>query len=118
SLSELNRELKTAIASAAEIVSFFENGQEDAAYAHLSTLLDSVRIFSMIFSEDLGWAEVPNQGISRVELAAAMQRALPQLLAAKENGLWVFICDVIEYEISPILEAWQKLVERTHARIN
>ena len=118
SMTELEQELKTTLASTAEIIRLFENRQEEAAYAQLASLLDSVRIFFTIFSEDLGWAEIPNAEISREEFSAALERALTQLIAAQENRFWVSICDVIEYEINPILEAWQKLVEGTRARIN
>jgi macrodomain Ter protein organizer (MatP/YcbG family) len=118
SLSELDQELKAALASTGEIVTLFENRQEEEAYARLAALLDSVRIFFTIFSEDLGWAEVPDAEISREEYSAALERALTQLISAQENRFWVSICDVIEYEINPILEAWQKLAERTRARIN
>ncbi len=118
SLSELDQELKTTIASASEIVRLFENRKEEEAYARLASLLDSVRIFFTIFSEDLGWAQVPDAEISREEFSAALERALTQLIAAQENRFWVSICDVIEYEINPILEAWQKVAERTCARVN
>ena len=79
----------------------------------LAHLLDSVRIFFTIFSEDLGWIEPYNAEISRKESPAALERALTQLLNAQENHYWVSICDVLEYEIVPILESWQKLVEGT-----
>ena len=79
----------------------------------LGLLLDSVRIFFTIFSEDLGWIESPNAGISRKESSAALERALTQLVKAQENHYWVSICDVLEYELVPILEFWQKLVEET-----
>jgi hypothetical protein len=118
SLTELDHELKTAQAWAREIVTLFENRNEEEAYAQLSTLLDSIRIFFTIVSEDLGWADMPNAEISRGEYSAVLERALTQLIAAQENRFWVSICDVIEYEINPILEAWQKLVETTRARIN
>ena len=118
SFTELDHELKNAVLSAHEIVTLFENRNEEAAYARLATLLDSIRIFFTIFSEDLGWSEAPGAEISREEYSAALERALSQLIAAQENRFWVSICDVIEYEINPILEAWQKLVGTTRARVN
>ena len=49
---------------------------------------------------------------------AVLERALTQLITAQENRYWVSICDVLEYEIVPILESWQRLVERTREQIN
>jgi hypothetical protein len=118
SLTELDQELRAARAASAEIITLFENRKEEEAYARLAALLDSVRIFFTIFSEDLGWADMPDAEISQKEFSAVLERALTQLIAAQENRFWVSICDVIEYEINPILDAWLKLVERTHERIN
>ncbi len=118
SLSELETELKNACASVSEIIRLLENRKEDEAYGRLAVLLDSIRIFFTVFSEDLGWSEPPDAEISRKEFSAVLERALTQLIAAQENRYWVSVCDVLEYEITPILESWQKLVERTRAHIN
>jgi hypothetical protein len=117
SMTELDQELQTSIESAGEIVRLLENRKEEAAYNGLAQLLDSVRIFFTIFSEDLGWDEA-NAEISRAEISATLERALTQLIAAQENRYWVSICDVLEYEIVPILESWQNLVERTREHIS
>ncbi len=118
SLEELDHELKNALASTGEIVRLLENRKEEEAYNRLAQLLDSIRVFFTIFSEDLGWNEGPDAEISRPEVSAALERALTQLIAAQENRYWVSICDVLEYEITPILESWQKLVESTCVHSN
>ena len=118
SLEELDRELKMALASTGEIVRLLENRRQEEAYNRLAQLLDSIRTFFTIFSEDLGWNEQPDTEISRQEISAALERALSQLIAAQENGFWVSICDVLEYEITPILESWQNLVENTRVPVS
>jgi len=118
SLQELARELNTALESSHQIVRLLENRKEEEAYNLLAQLLDSIRIFFTVFSEDLGWVESPDAEISRQEFSAALEGALTQLISAQENHYWVAICDVLEYEINPILEAWQKLVEKTRVHIN
>lgn len=118
SLGELDQELKNTLVATKEIVRLLENRKEEEAYNKLASLLDSVRIFFTVFSEDLGWVEVADAELSRSEFSAALERALTQLIAAQENRYWVSICDVLEYEITPILESWQKLVERTRVHIN
>jgi hypothetical protein len=117
SLAELDLELKNAADKVGEIVRLLENRNEQEAYNHLAQLLDSVRMFFAIFSEELGWAEADAE-ISRKEFSAVLERALSQLIAAQENHYWVSICDVLEYEITPILESWQKLVVRTREQLN
>jgi hypothetical protein len=75
-------------------------------------------MFFTIFSEDLGWRESPDTQITRQQVSAALEGALTQLIAAQENRYWVSICDVLEYELTPILESWQKLVENTCVHTN
>src|SRR5260370_23176845 len=113
SMTELDQELTSSVESSSEIIRLLENRKEEEANNQLAHLLDSIRIFFTIFSEDLGWVEAPNAQISRKEISATLERVLTQLIAAQEKHYWVQICDVLEYEIVPILESWQDLVERT-----
>ena len=118
SLEQLDEELKAALAGCDVVVRLLENRNEQEAYDRLAQLLDSIRIFFAIFSEDLGWSEPLEAESSRQEVSATLERALKQLISAQENRYWVSICDVLEYEITPILETWQKLVARTREHIN
>jgi len=113
SMRDLDHEVKASLESVSQIIRLFENRKEEEAYRRLAQLLDSVRIFFTIFSEDLGWVEPHNTEISRREGSEALERALTRLVDAQENHYWVSICDVLEYEIVPILESWQQLVEGT-----
>ena len=115
-LTELDQELGAAIRSIAEIVRDFENRHNELAYGKLEVFVDGIKIFDKIFSDDLGWSDSLGT-LSRSELAAGLERALTQLTAAKESGFWVSMCDILEYEIAPILEAWRKIVERTGANL-
>ena len=118
SLEQLDEELKAALAGCDVVVRLLENRNEQEAYDRLAQLLDSIRIFFAIFSEDLGWSEPLEAESSRREVSAILERALKQLISAQENRYWVSICEVLEYEITPILETWQKLVARTREHIN
>lgn len=118
SLAELDRELESSLRGSQEIVRLFENRKEEDAYNRLAQLLESVRIFYTIFSEDLGWVEPADAEIPRREFPAALERTLTQLIPAQERRNWVSVCDVLEYEITPILESWHKLVARTREHLN
>jgi len=86
--------------------------------AVLNKLLESIRIFFTIFSEDLGWVEAPDAEIPRKEFSAVLERGLTQLIAAQERRNWISVCDVLEYEITPMLESWHKMVARTREHLN
>jgi len=118
SLAELERELNSALGSTQDIVRQFENRKEDDAYNQLAQLLESIRIFFTIFSEDLGWVEPTDAEISRKEFPTVLERGLTQLISAQERRNWISVCDVIEYEITPMLESWQKIVARTREHLN
>jgi hypothetical protein len=118
SLAELDKELNTALSASQQIVRVFENRKEEDAYNQLAQLLESIRIFFTIFSEDLGWVEPADAEISRMEFSTVLERGLSQLITAQERRNWISVCDVLEYEITPILESWQKIVERTREHLN
>jgi hypothetical protein len=110
-LGELQTEIAAALENTRDIIKQFENRSEDRAHTQLAHLLDSIRIFFSVFSEDLGWVDAPDN-------SANLESAIRQLIAAQENRFWVSICDVLEYEIVPILESWRETVERTRAHLH
>jgi hypothetical protein len=118
SLEELDRELQIALDAAQEVVQRLEKRNEEEGYNRLVQLLESIRVFFTIFSEDLGWVEPKDSEISRNEFSPMLERALTQLISAQETRNWVSVCDVLEYEITPILESWQSMVVRTREHIN
>ena len=118
SLEELDQELNGATVLSGAVIRLLESRNEEEAYNQLAELLDLIRIFYTVFSEDLGWDEVQDTDISRLKVSAALDHALTRLIAAQENRYWVAICDVVEYEIIPILESWQKLVEKSRVHIS
>jgi hypothetical protein len=109
--SELQTEIGLALETTRDIIKQFENRSDERANAQLAQLLDSIRIFFSVFSEDLGWVDAPDN-------TANLESAIRQLIVAQENRFWVSICDVLEYEIAPILESWRDTVERTRAEIH
>jgi len=110
-MSELQIEIDGALQNTRDIIKLFEDRSEERAHTQLAHLLDSIRIFFSVFSEDLGWVHAP-------ENTANLESAIRQLIAAQENRFWVSICDVLEYEIVPILESWRETVESTRAHLN
>jgi hypothetical protein len=116
SFAELETELRAALTTTREIIQRFEDRDEEGAYDHLAQLLDSVRIFYSLFSEDLGWAD--STEAERIQQTAALENAIKQLITAQENHFWVSVCDVLEYELTPVLEAWLSTAEKTCARVH
>src|SRR3989442_14327577 len=109
-MRDLDHEVKASLESVRQIIRLLENRREEEAYRRLAHLLDSVRIFFTIFSEDLGWIEPYNAQISRKESQSALERALTQFVKAHVNHYWVSISDFLDYAIVPILESAQNLV--------
>ena len=116
SFAELETELRSALDNTREIIQIFEDRDEETAYNRLAQLLDSIRIFYSLFSEDLGWADASES--ERIQQTATLENAIKQLIAAQENRFWVSVCDVLEYELTPVLEAWLATAEKTRARVH
>src|SRR5436190_11864047 len=116
SFAELESELRSALVTTSEIIQRFEDRDEETAYNYLAQLLDSVRIFYSLFSEDLGWAD--SSEAERIQQTATLENAIKQLITAQENRFWVSVCDVLEYELTPVLEAWLTTVEKTRERVH
>jgi len=116
SFAELANELRSALTMTREIIQRFEDRDEENAYSYLAQLLDSVRIFYSLFSEDLGWADCTEK--ERIQQTAALENAIRQLITAQENHFWVSVCDALEYELAPVLEAWLSTAEKTCARVH
>jgi hypothetical protein len=110
-MSELQTEIDGALENTRDIIKLFEDRSEERAHTQLAHLLDSIRIFFSVFSEDLGWVGAPDHSTN-------LESAIRQLIAAQENRFWVSISDVLKYEIVPILESWRETVERTLAHLN
>jgi hypothetical protein len=116
SFAELETELRSARDMTRDIIKLFEDRNEEVAYSRLAQLLDAVRIFYSLFSEDLGWADSSES--ERIQQTATLENAIKELINAQENHFWVSVCDVLEYELSPVLEAWLSTVEKTRARVH
>jgi hypothetical protein len=116
SFAELATELRSALVTTREIIQRFEDRDEENAYNYLAHLLDSVRIFYSLFSEDLGWAD--STEAERIQQTATLENAIKQLITAQETHFWVSVCDVLEYELTPVLEAWLVTAEKTCARVH
>ena len=117
SLLELDQELNRVVETGSEIVRLFENRDQDAAYALLGQYLESLKVLFTIFTE-IGWPEQEGQETTTAALTASLEQALAQLISAQENGFWLSVCDVLDYEITPILDGWKKLVQKANVYIN
>ena len=115
SLEELNEELTKATHSVPQIVGYIEKHDEKAC-ATLVEFLKTIGVFATIFAEDIGW-KFGDTLEKTAELNEKLERAMTRLVNAQENNYWVSICDLLEYEILPVLENWQKIAEATIATL-
>ena len=116
SLGELDAELDRVLESGGEITRLFEAQDQGDAYRLLAQYLESLRVLFTIFSEDLGWVHEGEE--TPLALGASLEKALLELIAAQENGFWISVCDVLEYELTPILAGWRRMVQRTRGHIH
>jgi hypothetical protein len=118
SFAEIEQGIAAAIETANGAIGLFESRNEAEAYTALAELLDAARIFFTVFSEDLGWVDPENVEIPRSAIPSALERALTQVISAQESRSWLLLCDIIQYEVIPILESWKSTVAATRAAAN
>ena len=118
SFAEIEEGIAAAIETANGVIGLFESRNETEAYTALAKLLDAARIFFTVFNEDLGWVDPENVEIPRSAVPAALERALTQVISAQESRSWLLLCDIIQYELIPILESWKSPVAATRAAAN
>ena len=111
-LEELKTELAKVISLTSEIIKDFENHEDEKTHTKLAEFLESIGILTTIFSEDIGWKYGDTLGTT-IELNTNLERAITQLISAQKKKFWVSICDILEFELQPILENWQKIIENT-----
>ncbi len=117
SLAELSSEIDRLADAGRSVVGLFEQRKNGDAHAALSRYLTSLGTLFGVLATDLGWAH-DESGDVRPALTRTLEEALGQLIAAQENGFWISVCDVIEYEIPPVLDGWKALVERTRKHVH
>jgi hypothetical protein len=95
----------------------FEERKNDEAHAELSRYLNALGMLFGVLATDLGWVH-EESGDARPALTRTLEDALGQLIAAQENGFWISVCDVIEYEVPPVLDGWKALIDRTRKHVH
>jgi len=112
SLGELSGEIDRVVEVGRSVVRLFEERKNEEAHAELARYLNALGTLFNVLATDLGWIH-DESGDTRPVLTRTLEDALGQLIAAQENGFWISVCDVVEYEIPPVLDGWKALVERT-----
>lgn len=117
SLAELSSEIDRLLDVGRSVVGLFEQRENEQAHAELSRYLNALGTLFGVLTADLGWVH-DESGDIRPALTRMLEDALGQLVSAQENGFWISVCDVIEYEIPPVLDGWKALVERTRKHVH
>jgi hypothetical protein len=117
-LEEFDQELDVALETNANVIRLLEARNEQQGYTALGKLLNSIRVFFAISSEDLGWADPKGIEIPRGQIPTMIERALSQIIAAQESRSWLLLCDILQYEVTPILESWKAIVRATRETKN
>jgi hypothetical protein len=113
SLPAIATTLQDGLDAVGQIIRHFEENQERQGYELLAQLLHAIQVLYRVLSQDAGWADPADAEISREDIPERLEGALEQLIAANERRDWIAIADILEYEISPILASYKRIVEET-----
>ncbi len=119
SLTELDDELKNAVALTGRLIRLLEERktyEEEKYNEELAQLLESLKIFGDLFSADLAWVE-PLEALSRKEIRSNLDNVLSDLSTAQKSREWFVVYNLLEIQVMPTLESWRRIVERTLATL-
>ena len=53
--------------------------------------------------------------IPRAQIPVMLERSLGQVISAQESNSWLLLCDILQYEVTPILESWKAIAQATRS---
>jgi len=110
-----DRELDGALETNAAVIRLFKARNDQQGSDELWKLLDAIWLLYAMTSEDVAGPDPYGIEIPRKQIPAMLERALGQIISAQESQSWLVLCDILEYEITPILESWKVIVTATRA---
>jgi hypothetical protein len=114
-LDEFENELDSALETNSSVIRLLEARDEQQGYTELAKLLSAIQVFFAFSCEELDWIDPHGVEIPRKQIPIMLERALSQVVSAQESRSWLLLCDILQYEVTPILESWKAIVHATRA---
>jgi len=107
--------LSTMIQSTTKVAELFRVSDEQEANEQYLELLNSLQLFLQTLDQsrqalDLDFGQAREQGVSAAQRVERLSTLVEDLLQAQEQEDWVLLADVLEYDLRPELEAWDRLL--------
>lgn len=96
-----------------KVVNLFRTGRSDEANDLLAQLSDSLGVLVAAVSGVV--SVIPSAREVLIKPMTDLTRWLEQILEGQSNGDWVHVADILEYEVDPQLDEWQRVMRHVLA---
>lgn len=113
---EMHKVADLLIAGSRNVARLFRQADDDEALELLRDLLDVAQDFMSMLNvlrTEFHLQEDPNFGTNMEKLASL----LGEMTEVMENQDWIFLADLLEYELMPFCEDWKKIIVTLHANL-
>ncbi|OGF98414.1 MAG: hypothetical protein A3F83_04255 [Candidatus Glassbacteria bacterium RIFCSPLOWO2_12_FULL_58_11] len=101
-----------------ESVLLLQGSDESQGHRGLEILIDGIQMASQAWKGIACFIKIEGRGPDEVlPDISAFNEVLMMIAAAQENGDIVQICDLLEFELKPLLESWSKHAAELHSEM-
>lgn len=98
-----------------QVAELFRVGDEQEASEHYLRVLESIQLFMQTLQStrealSLDFDAARAEGVSAQGRLDRLSGLVKELLAAQEQEDWVLLSDILQYDLSPELNAWNELM--------
>lgn len=114
-LGDAHNYLDSIRQATAKVAELFRVSDEQEANEHYLATLESLHLFLQVLQSsrmtlDLDFSRVDNQGVSAEERLERLLALIKDMLTAQEEEDWVLLADILQYDLTPELDAWQVIM--------
>lgn len=108
-------QLDPIIESAQKVSELFRIADESEANDQYAELLETLRLFLRMVAEvkevlDIDLAAIQFQNGTVEDRIHRLLEIMDQMLHVQEEDDWIMLADLLEYELSPLLEEWKSIL--------
>ncbi|OCL27633.1 hypothetical protein U472_03530 [Orenia metallireducens] len=121
SLEEVENYIPRLIEGIDNIVKLFTQGNEPEGYQLLMQLFEGIEWLNMLLGhmeKDMQINEMMFNIINKAEFVDQWQNSIEELLSAMENQDTIFLSDILEYEVTPVLKDYFNLAKDLNIKLS
>lgn len=114
-LNGLNEHIETLLTNSTKAAEYFRVGNETESQRYFAAVLEGLRWFNYFMDLISSFLKIDSQkekiGTELLsQRLAEISTIVNSLADSQESNDWIMLADQLEYELSPVLQKWQKII--------